>query len=197
MVSGLSRNEQLIKFFVQAVPHRLGRTILVKLMYMADYEARRYLGAPISRFEWTREPQGPFDHAFYAARDALVDKGLLVELKDVTPFGNPWYQYRDTPTLVEFDFSPAERRVLEYIVATYGNHSREEILADVYTTAPFKAVEDSPRHTRIPMEIVDEARKREFGGVNLEELIEAEERFRRGLGVPGSEVIQVLRRGVA
>ena len=197
MVSGLSRNEQLIKFFVQASSHRLSRTILVKLMYLADYEARRYLGAPISRFDWTREPQGPFDPAFYRAKELLVEKGLLHEVTDVTPFGNPWYQYQDIPTVVEFDFTPSERRILEYIVSTYGNRSREEILADVYETPPMKAVENEPRHTPVPMAMVDRVKQREFGGVVLDELIEAEERFRKGLGVPGTEIIQLLRQGAA
>ena len=197
MVRGLSRNEQLIKFFVQAAPDRLGRTVLVKLMYMADYEARRYLGSPLSEFTWTREPQGPFDSAFYSAKDSLVAQGLIVELTNATPFGNPWYQYQDTPTGAEFDFKASERRILEYIVSTYGDQSREEILADVYATAPFKAVEDKPRHTRIPMEIADGIKKKEFGGVDLDELIEAAERYRRGLGVPGDQVIQLLRQGVA
>jgi hypothetical protein len=197
VVSGLSRNEQLIKFFVQASSNRLGRTILVKLIYLADHEARRYTGAPLSTFTWTREPQGPFDPAFYAAKDSLVAKGLILEIPGLTPFGNKWYQYQDAQRFVEYDFSPPERRILEYIVTTYGNRTREEILADVYHTPPMQAVESQPRHTPVPMEMADNVKKKEFGGVDLAELIAAQERFRRGVGVPGDEVIQFLRQGVA
>ncbi len=197
VLSGLNRNEQLVKFFVQACPQRLGRTQLVKLLYLADFEACRYLGAQLSRFEWTREPQGPFDRAFYDAKDSLVELQAIFEAGDVTPFGNPWYQYRDNPEVtVRFDFSPAERRILEHIVTTYGSRSREEIIQDVYLTPPFVAVEDSPRHTRLPMELVTGQKKAEFGGVDLEALIAAEQRRARGEGVPWQVYRKQLLEGV-
>lgn len=192
-IVGLSRNEQLLKYFVQSCPRRLGRTQLIKLVYLADYEARRYLGVPISSFEWKREPQGPFDDAFYAVKDGLVSKGEVKEIQGVTPFGNAWYQYADSGSPLKPDFSPAEQRILHYIVKAYGNKSREEILVDVYATSPFRAVEEAPRGTPVPMESVNQERAAQLGGLSLDAIIAGERRIRGGGGVPLSEVINLLR----
>jgi hypothetical protein len=189
----LSRNEQVLKYFVQSCPQRLGRTQLVKLVYLADFEARRYLGAPISSFEWKREPQGPFDDEFYTVKSALVQKGEIKEIEGLTPFGNPWYQYVDAGGPLRSEFSPAEQRILHYIVKAYGNKSREEILEDVYNTSPFKAVEEAPRGTPVPMDSVNQERTVQLGGLSLDAIITGERRISSGGGVPLVQVVNLLR----
>lgn len=189
----LTRNEQLLKYFVQCCPQRLGRTQLVKLVYLADYEARRYLGSPISSFEWKREPQGPFNEEFYTAKQALVEKGELKEIEGITPFGHAWYQYVDLGNPLKAEFSLAERRILRHIVEAYGEKSREEILVDVYATSPFKAVEDSPRGTALPMESVNNEKTVQLGGLSLTAIIQGERSIRAGEGIPLTQVIRLLR----
>jgi hypothetical protein len=189
----LTRNEQLLKYFVQSCPKRLGRTQLVKLVYLTDYEARRYLGNPISSFQWKREPQGPFDEEFYTAKQGLVDKGEIRELEGLTPFGHAWYQYVDAGNPLNPDFTAAERRILRYIVEAYGEKSREEILVDVYATSPFKTVEDSPRGTPLPMDQVNNEKTMELGGLSLAAIIGGEQRIRAGEGIPLSHVLKLLR----
>lgn len=190
---GLSRDEQLLKFFVQSCPQVLGRTQLVKLLYLADHEARRYTGKPLSTFEWKREPQGPFTERFYDVKDQLMDHGLVAELRGVTPFGNAWYQYVDKDGPVEYDFDAAEVRILRFIVQAYGGKSREEILQDVYATKPFLEVKDEPRGTPIPMDVVDGERARELGGISLSAAIEGERRLRAGQGQALSVLVGRLR----
>jgi hypothetical protein len=190
---GLSRDEQLLKFFVQSCPQRLGRTQLVKLVYLADHEALRYLGSQISQFEWKREPRGPFTEKFYDVKNKLVDRELITEVEDVTPFGHPWYQYVDRDGPVKFDFTPSEERILRFIVQTYGGKSREELLQVVYDTKPFLEVEEKPRGTPIPMQMVSGERVSELGGVSLDAVIQGERRLRGGGGVFLSDLIQQLR----
>lgn len=196
-ITDLSRNEQIMKFFVQSCENRLGRTQLVKLMYLADHEARRYLGVPLSTFVWSRQPRGPFTEEFYAVKASLTAKDQIKEIEDVTAFGNPWYQYVDGGGHATFDFTPEESRILAYVVRVFGKKSREEILEDVYSTQPFLNVQDAPRDTPLPMDIVNNERSSAMGGISVAAVIEGERRIRAGEGIPFSALIRSLRTATA
>src|SRR3990167_3197938 len=83
----LSREEQLIAYFVTRCSGHLGRTQLVKFLYLADYEARRYLGKPLSGFQYFWHHYGPFDHAIYENLENLKTRGFVDEESILFPTG--------------------------------------------------------------------------------------------------------------
>lgn len=74
-MANLSRNAQVLRYLLQVAPG-IGHTKLAKFAYLADLEARRYLGSPISEFRYAFEQHGPFDSSgFFGALGELKTQG--------------------------------------------------------------------------------------------------------------------------
>src|SRR5262249_59025770 len=72
------RVADLIKYFVRRVPGA-GRTQIVKFLYLADLEAHRYLGRPISDLVYHWDEHGPFDRRVLDSLDYLRNHGFIEE----------------------------------------------------------------------------------------------------------------------
>src|SRR6266480_3155690 len=83
----MSREEELVAFFVQRCggDGNLGRTRLMKLLYLADYEARRFLGRPLSGAKYVWHLFGPWDPRLPTWINRLKGAAVLEE----TPVGYP------------------------------------------------------------------------------------------------------------
>src|SRR5213594_2550199 len=79
----MSRNAEVLQIILQQAGKPLAGVRLLKLAYLADLYAWRVLGHPISDFQYHRYHHGPFDKAFYEARDSLIEEGL-VETEETT-----------------------------------------------------------------------------------------------------------------
>jgi hypothetical protein len=74
-MTSLSRNAQVLRYLLEVAPG-VGHTKLAKFAYLADLEARKYLGGPVSEFRYVRDQHGPFDaKRFFAARDGSYGAG--------------------------------------------------------------------------------------------------------------------------
>jgi uncharacterized protein YwgA len=185
----LSKNAQVLKFFAQRCKG-VGTTQLQKFAYLADVEARRLLGRPVTDFDYFWHHYGPFDSSLYGAIDELVgagharqgeiDYGMAVK-KTVTDSGHP----------AVFEFSPAELEILEYVASTYSQTPLNDLLYEVvYETEPMKAVKT--KGERLPMEIVDNTQRNSIG-FDLEEVIAAECAAKAGNFVLASDFFNGLR----
>lgn len=115
----------------------IGHTKLAKFAYLADLEARKYLGRPISGFTYYFDQHGPFDSGgFFAAVEELKRLGYITE--NQVPCGQyVGYEMLPTSLGVEFDFSPQEAEVLRYVAMTYLSKSARDLCDDVvYKTEP-------------------------------------------------------------
>src|SRR5688572_13588574 len=117
--SELSKQEQMIAFFVNQLGGDFGRTALMKYLYLADYEARRFLGKPISDTEYVWHHYGPYDHTLNSKIDALEKKNVLSEQAVLWPTGQQGYRFRPGSTSVPFGFTPEEVIVLQYVCDEY------------------------------------------------------------------------------
>src|SRR2546430_11848217 len=90
----LSREEELVAFFVNRCGDgNLGRTRLMKLLYLADYEARRYLGRPISKIKYIWHYFGPYEPELTTWVNRLKEHGVVMEETVVYPTGKYGYLY--------------------------------------------------------------------------------------------------------
>lgn len=193
----LSRNEQVLSYFIQACSGRLGRTQLVKLLYLADYEAYRYLGRPITEFAWKTDNYGPFDRAFPDVLGSLQASGQVQETEYLTPFGNIGYRYQSAGP-VAYAFSPAEERILRHVIESYSKLPRGQLVEDVvYDTEPFKAVKDEPSGSDIRWDVVANERRDALGGIDLEAVERGKRHLLASKGQPFTDLLQALRRGNA
>jgi hypothetical protein len=184
----LSRNALVLRHLLDLAPG-IGHTKLIKFAYLADLESRRYLGHPISTFAYRRDSFGPFDQAFYAARDELVQKGFATSHQEW--IGNyVGYCLEPTPAGVEYDFSGGEAAVLRFVAESYLNLTARELCDDVvYQTEPMR---DAKMMEELPMDKVNK-RADDPLGFDLERLLRSEESAEAGRTKPLSSALNALR----
>lgn len=187
-MGALSRNAEVLKYFSEKA-QGLGVTHLQKLAYLADLEARKLLGRPISEFEYIWHHHGPFDKALYHARDELAAKGFVERDERYTIYGSVEKRTFDTGKSAEYSFSPAEREILDYVARTYVPAGLSDVLAHVYQTEPMK---QAVRGRRVPVEVLDN-RDRAAIGFDLEEVLAAERDLDNGRYTLATDFFNGLR----
>jgi hypothetical protein len=170
-----SRVAQLIRFFVDRVPGA-GRTRLVKSLYMADHEARRYLGHPLTDLVYRWDEHGPFDPEILRQLDHMQAAGYMnQEIKHAAGTTHYMNTSAETPS-----FCPLKRdemAILEYVVNSYASMILDDLLEEiVYQTRPMTSAEKLG--DRLKMELVD--REQRIPGLELERMLEAAEELKAG-----------------
>lgn len=160
----LSREEQLVAFIVNRCKGRVGRTRLMKLLYLADYESRRYLGRPISEIPYIWYNHGPFDSDIYSWLDRLKSVGIIEEHVVRAKGNKTAHVYGATGSSPQLDFLPDEVEILSYVCRQYAEVEFRELLEDiVYDTEPMvKAKAEEARGEILDMTIVNNLKAREF-----------------------------------
>lgn len=183
----LSRNAQVLRYLLEVAPG-VGRIKLVKYAYLADCEAFRYLGRAISNFRYRFDKHGPFDRAFFDAKDELVREGFAIETTTrIGPYDG--YDYRPTDEPVEYGFSQEEVEILRYVAETYLNDTAIRLCEDVvYKTPPMRAAKVGER---LKMETMRE--EPDPLGFNLERLLAAEASVEAGRFRPVRDAVDELR----
>jgi hypothetical protein len=183
----MSRNAQVLRYLLEVAPG-VGRIKLVKYAYLADCEAYRYLGRAISTFKYRFDKHGPFDRAFFEAKDELVAAGYATETATrIGPYDG--YDYRPTDQPVEYEFSQAEVEVLRYVAETYLNESAIRLCEDVvYKTPPMRGAKVGER---LKMEKMSS--ERDPLGFDLERLLAAEASVAAGRYRPLKDAVDELR----
>lgn len=185
----MSRNAQVLQYFVQRSPEKLGVVKLQKLAFLADLYAREYLGHPVTDFQYVFYTHGPFDSDLYAAIAELERAGHVQTQPESFLSGKnrrSIVKLRDTDG---FDFSRSEAEILDFVATIYERVPLKPLLAEVYATVPMKAAR---RNQPVPMSMVDNRAKRALG-YDLESVLAEEAEIDRGNYVLASDFFNVLR----
>lgn len=187
----LSRNAQVLRFLLEAAPG-VGHTKLAKFAYLADLEARKYLGRPISTFRYVLAKHGPFDaRSFFGARDELVSTGYVTE-NEVACGPYLGYELRPTAQAPEYAFSIPEAAVLKFVAETYLAMTARDLCEDVvYQTEPMRR-KGLKVGERLPMDDVNRDENDELG-FDLERMLAGEKSAEEGRVRPLAEALGELR----
>ncbi len=183
----LSRNAQVLRYLLGVAPG-VGRIKLVKYAYLADCEGYRYLGRAISNFRYRFDKHGPFDRAFFDAKDELLRAGVAMESATrIGPYNG--YDYRPTTEPVEYGFTQEETEILHYVARTYLTETATRLCEDVvYQTPPMKAAKVGER---LKMETM--RNEPDPLGFNLDRLLTSEASVEAGRFRPLREAVDELR----
>ncbi len=191
----LSREEELVAFFVNRCGRdgNLGRTRLMKLLYLADYEARRFLGRPISGIKYIWHFYGPYEKKLTTWITRLRDGGVVVEEAVMYPSGKEGFLYTAGAKEAPPSFSPAEVEILSYVCREYSRVDLRELLDDiVYQTEPMvRAQKKGAKEKPLEMDIVNNAKANELT-ISLEELVERRRQLRAGQCLSHAEAMSAL-----
>ncbi len=187
----LSKNAQVLKYFAERCPGGIPRTRLVKLVYLADLEARKLLGHPISDFEYIWHHHGPFDKVIFEAITELVNAELAERRYVQIDANMTEKRLQIVGGKGAFGFSLAEKEILSHVAERYMETPLKELLDDVvYQTPPMKSV--SQKGERLPMEDLDNQDKNRIG-FDLEEVLAAEQEADLGRFMLAGDFFNALR----
>lgn len=150
----------LILYFVQQHP-RVGRTQIVKFIYLSDLMSRQYFGKPLTGLNWIWHDFGPWDKEIYAVLSQML-KGKMVEESSFPGKDNTGYAY--TAKATESARLPPEAEMIARHVWDQVNQKKlDELLNDVvYKSVPMLDVQKhGARGQRLRMELVDNELRKE------------------------------------
>lgn len=180
----MSPVSQLLCFFAERIP-ALGRSQMVKFCYLADYQARRFLGRQITGLRYHWDQYGPFDPQILEALDRLVNDGFLIAHPvEVVPGRVRAFEYTRSDRPARPDFNHAETAILDSVIQLYGDARLKGLLEDVvYETEPMLDARARQAFGQpLNMEQVNNLDR--IPGLELEEVWQADADLRAGRGVP-------------
>jgi len=122
---------------------RVGRTKLMKLLYLTDLLARRKLGRTVTGATYRFYFYGPFSTEVLDALDALVERGILEDRPELTKFGVA-HNYQPTKLAESLNVEEAipedEKAILYEVIKRFGRMNLLKLLDIVYATGPMKKV---------------------------------------------------------
>lgn len=193
----LGRAEQMLAFFVKHCAGRLGRTQLMKFLYLADYEARRFIGRPISDVRYIWHHHGPYDTQLPGRISALKAADVIREDQILYPTGKQGFIYYSCDREVDSTLEPIETAVLHYVCETYSRHSLQSLLDDVvYETEPMQhARVNEARHQPLDMSMVDNQKRFDLG-IAYDELLKRSVKAREKNVVEHEEAMALIRKAL-
>jgi uncharacterized protein YwgA len=149
--------EALLCFFIKSLPY-LGRTQLVKLLYLTDLESRKLRGRPVTDLRYIWRIYGPFEERIIDNLTALRNRRVIHEVGQRFPGGACGYTYRMEKQMPVSSYLPKhDLAIAEYVEAMFGKASLRSLLEDVvYQTKPMMdAKEREAFGQRLRMNLVD------------------------------------------
>lgn len=182
----------LLRYFAERVPGA-GRTQMVKFLYLADLEARRWIGEPLTDLQYIWHDHGPFNSQILVYLDLLSSAGYLDEIVQEYPNGTRGAHITATdkplPTAGDFTLTDDQMAILEHIASAYGRMPLRKLLKDVvYETLPMKdAQERDAKGHLLRMELVDNEARRQ--GFDLNRIRRSVQNLNEGKGRRLSEML--------
>lgn len=123
-------------------PGAIGLTVLVKLLFRADFEHYRQHLRPITGLEYVALERGPVPHEYRNLFRMLVQRGYLSQpdYVDVAPGMNPMESYRPLREPMLEAFEESELEVLRSVVASDGHKTGVTLSDETHAELPWRAV---------------------------------------------------------
>ena len=133
-----TRLQDIIRYFVRFYPRRVSRTILVKLVYLADVEFFRRYARKMTGLEYQHHHFGPFSWGVIDTADELVAKKLIRTISTTNIYGDPTIVYKST-TEERLGFDSLDSYcfdVVRFVNNKFSTLSFTQLLDYVYSTPP-------------------------------------------------------------
>ncbi len=122
-----------IFYFVKQLGEIDSRIKLVKLIYLADLEAKQKLGRTITGIEYVYHFYGPYS-------PEIIEEAVEMNGEYIVEAYNPLFDRYEYYPLVDFDIklSDEELKILDEVIKKYGNANTTRIEEIAYETEPMK-----------------------------------------------------------
>ena len=143
----MPRITHVLRYLVATYPYPedLSWPTVMRLVYLADWEAARIIGSPLTRTPWILECYGPMNAAVWSAMNH--DRMLALQPPHPSVRTVPRLTWQG-PTPYHPRLTPAHRTILDAIIGSTQNLTFVDLLALVYRTTP---VATGVRGTILPL----------------------------------------------
>lgn len=175
----MNRLKQLIIYFIVHTQYNIGRTELVKLVYLFEHYHCLNTGSQYSEANFIRYNYGPYAFEIPSAISDL--QGIIYEQAYPNHSrGNIGYNYEYTGTVLSEDLKlPIEQeQIADFVINCANGKSLEELLAFVYNTPPMEKILKTERDENCTLfwGELDVNSKRQLPSFSEEKLAAARER---------------------
>ncbi|MDK2373185.1 MAG: Panacea domain-containing protein [Candidatus Korarchaeota archaeon] len=119
---------------------KVGRTRIMKILYLADLIAKSKLGRTITKTEYRYYFYGPYSREVIDAIIKLKNEGYLTDNTELTKFGLA-HDYRPTEKAYKAQFehlTKEEAEILDSVIRKFGRNELLRLLDVVYATEPMR-----------------------------------------------------------
>lgn len=179
MTLSLEKLKALIIYFVANSTHRLGRTELIKLLYLFEHYHTLAFGGQFSSASFIRYQYGPYSPAVLTAVEQLP--GIVVEESYMGTYGTGYKYHIGNVSIPEQYELPIQHQVLcKFVKEQVKGQSIQEIKDYVYSTAPMVKVLAAETADGYPHyeEELDMSARKPIPKFTKQELLEAKDRNR-------------------
>lgn len=144
----LSRLESTILYILHVAKsngiNNLSRFELMKLVYLIEVNAQKFIGEPFTQATFVRETNGPISYDIYKANEKLDKKGLLkISAQDNQEYGYPRYCHALIGKVPDLGLSDSELIFLNSVLDEYLGLSIKKLKQLAYITEPMVAIKES------------------------------------------------------
>ena len=198
MVPHGDKTDQVIEYLVVRFPGRLGRTALVKLLYLCDLETHKRFGSRVTDLAFKVDKHGPFDRRFFehighATRAGCIDEGSVEYKPSVR--GALYSPHKASQARMP-SLSAHERRIVEYVGNSFGHLPLQRLLEVVYSTKPFMRAQRSGKGTVIEWRNEDKEQNPALARLDLGRVMAGEEEALAGRVTPSAALRDEVRRRI-
>ncbi len=132
----------------------LGKTKLVKLIYLMDYEHFKAFGNSITKIDYFYYHYGPYSDEISKYINELGKSKIILETRNISSFTGRVFCTYCTLGGFEYDkyLGADEIDTANYILQKYGNEQLEILLDITYDTVPMKNVKSQGDHLKFENE---------------------------------------------
>lgn len=123
-------------------PRALGKTELIKLVYLIDCEYYRLHGETMTGLTYWRDQYGPVNYAITDAAIELASRGLVSIVPSATPAGHVRYEHSLTSLGEDVvpELRPHQEWVINVVVSLTKALRSDEIIQLAYQTPPMRHI---------------------------------------------------------
>lgn len=135
------RLQDIIRYFMWFYPRRISRTVLVKLVYLADVEYFSRYGRKMTGLEYQHHHFGPFTWGIIDTADELIAKKLVETISTINIYGDSTIIYKSAEERPSFDSLDSYcLDVVRFVNNKFSTFSFTQLLDYVYSTPPMTKV---------------------------------------------------------
>lgn len=183
--------KNLLVYFLKRTPKPLGRTEIMKYVYLFEYYYYQKYKKQYTNLVFERYKYGPNQSGVVEAIEDLAEEGIININTYENYYGGISYSHTiNKNETTYYDLEEREREIASFIVDKLGNKNYREVLDVAYNTPPMKEILEKERKCGVYLygRVIDMSKSKPLFKLSRQARKSARERLKAQLQSRGSDV---------